>query len=479
MNPLASASAAPALPVAAPCADAPATPALADLLRLPPYQAYSYSYPHKTAYRPLQPARALSQLWAGERRDALFLYLHVPFCSYRCGFCNLFALARPDPAKVARYLQQMEQQLRVTAEALGEHRFVRFALGGGTPTYLDADQLRRLFGMVERHARIDLRAIPAGIEVSPETVDADKLRVCREAGVDRVSMGIQSFSEAEVRALVRPQQRAVVEAAIAAIRAAGMPTLNLDLIYGIAGQTVASFLASIDSALAHAPEELYLYPLYVRPLTGLGRIEAKSNGNSPGKTAFNLQPEPLDERLSLYQAGRDRLLQAGYTQVSMRMFRAPHAPDVAAPVYCCQSDGMVGIGCGARSYTGALHYSSEYGVARRSVAEILDHYLDRDPASFAFADYGIELEPDEQRRRHVIQSLLIRPGLDRADYRARFGGDCYDELPQLRDLLRLGLAEDDGALLALNDDGLARADTLGPWLTSPAIAARMRDYRLD
>ncbi|MBW8808707.1 MAG: coproporphyrinogen III oxidase family protein, partial [Lysobacter sp.] len=59
-------------------------PRLADLLRLPPYQAYSYSYPHKTAYRPIEPPRPLSQLWADERRDALFLYLHVPFCSYRC-----------------------------------------------------------------------------------------------------------------------------------------------------------------------------------------------------------------------------------------------------------------------------------------------------------------------------------------------------------------------------------------------------------
>ncbi|MGO4779472.1 coproporphyrinogen III oxidase family protein, partial [Lysobacter sp. 2RAB21] len=124
----------------------PAAPhRLADLLRLPPYQAYSYSYPHKTAYRPLQPAQSLAQLWADEPRDALFLYLHIPFCSYRCGFCNLFALARPEPAKVAAYLQQMERQLRATAAALGEHRFVRFALGGGTPTYLDAEQLRRVF----------------------------------------------------------------------------------------------------------------------------------------------------------------------------------------------------------------------------------------------------------------------------------------------------------------------------------------------
>ncbi|MGH8079539.1 MAG: STM4012 family radical SAM protein, partial [Lysobacter sp.] len=433
------------------------------------------SYPHKTAYRPLQPAQSLAQRWASENRDALFLYLHIPFCSYRCGFCNLFALARPDAAKVDAYLEQMQRQLRVTADALGEHRFVRFAMGGGTPSYLDVAQLQRVFDMVERYAAIDLRAIPAGIEVSPETVDPEKLRLCRERGIDRVSMGIQSFSDAEVRTLVRPQQRAVVEQAIAAIREAGIATMNLDLIYGIAGQTRASFLASIDSALAHAPEELFLYPLYVRPLTGLGRIEAKK-GERGG---FVLQPEPLDDRLALYEAGRDRLLAAGYRQVSMRMFRAPHAPDTDGPVYCCQSDGMVGIGCGARSYTSTLHYSSEYGVARRSVAEILEHYLERDEASFAQADYGIVLSADEQRRRYAIQSLLIRPGLDRADYRARFGQDCLDDLPQLRELSELGLARIDETLLELTDAGLARADTIGPWLTSASIAERMHDFRLD
>ncbi len=416
----------------------------------------------------------LSQVWADEPRQALFLYLHIPFCSYRCGFCNLFALARPAAAQVEAYLLQMEQQLRATVQALGTHRFVRFAMGGGTPSYLTPPQLQRVFDMVAQHATIALDTIPAGIEVSPETVDAERLRVCRQAGIDRVSMGIQSFSAAEVSALVRPQQRDTVERAIATIRAQDIPTLNLDLIYGIAGQTVDSFLASIDSALRHAPEELYLYPLYVRPMTGLGRIEAKSGG----RRSFVLHPEPLDERLVLYRAGRDHLLAAGYTQVSMRMFRAPHARDGDAPVYCCQSDGMVGIGCGARSYTAGLHYSSEYGVSRRSVAEILDHYLARDPASFACADYGISLDADDAMRRHAIQSLLVFPGLDRDDFRQRFGLDCLQALPQLQELLALGLAQQHGALLSLTAAGMERADTIGPWLTSAPIVERMQQYQV-
>lgn len=448
--------------------------ALESLLELPAYQAYSYSYPHKTAYRALAEPQPLRQAWANENRGALFLYLHIPFCSYRCGFCNLFTLARPSADTVERYLAQIDRQLAATAVALDTHRFARFALGGGTPSYLSTEQLQRLFDSVRRHCTIDLQTIPAGMEVSPETVDLEKMATCRNAGIDRISMGIQSFSDAEVRTLVRPQQRDEVERAIAAIRAHDFPTLNLDLIYGIQGQTEASFLASIDSALAFAPEELYLYPLYVRPLTGLGRIE-----NRNGKTRFALRPEPLDDRLALYRAGRDALLAAGYRQVSMRMFRAPHAPtSEIGPAYSCQEDGMVGIGCGARSYTRALHYSSEFGVSRRSVAEILEHYLSLSPDDFARIDYGIALDAEEQQRRHVIQSLLVRPGLDLQAYRARFDSDCFEDLPQLNALEALSLARLEDGLLALTDAGMARADTIGPWLISDSVAARMAEFEL-
>jgi oxygen-independent coproporphyrinogen III oxidase len=450
------------------------TSRLSDLLERPPYQAYSYSYPHKTAYRPFAEPLALSEVWAGDDRSALFLYMHIPFCSYRCGFCNLFALARPSDEMVTRYLDRMRAQLRATVDALGEHRFARFALGGGTPSYLNITQLSGLFDDVRTAAGVDLRGIPAGMEVSPETVDQEKMALCREAGIDRISMGIQSFSDAEVRTLVRPQQRDQVETAIAAIRGAGFPTLNLDLIYGIAGQSVPSFLASIHSALAFAPEEIYLYPLYVRPLTGLGRIE-----NSAGKAHFALQPEPQDSRAELYCAGRDALLAAGYRQISMRMFRASHAPDDSdAPAYSCQDDGMIGIGCGARSYARRLHYSSEYGVSRRSVGDILHHYLQRSDSEFAYADYGVALDHDEQRRRFVIQSLLISSGLDRAAYRRRFGRDCLDDLPQLSELQAHGLARIDEERIVASDEGLARADTIGPWLVSPAVADRMRAYEL-
>ncbi len=332
---------------------------LEQMLHETPYAAYTYSYPHKTAYRMLDPPVRLRDLWAAERRDALFLYLHVPFCEMRCGFCNLFTTANPKVDFEVAYLQTLQRQATRVREALGPAAFARMAIGGGTPTYLDPAGLHLLFDIAERILGANPTRIPVSVETSPGTADVEKLQVLRERGADRISIGVQSFVDAEVAAVGRAQKRQVVEQALDRIREAGFPTLNIDLMYGLPGQTVKSWLASLRTALQFAPEELYLYPLYVRPLTGMGR---------QGKTWDDI-------RLACYRAGRALLLDAGYTQVSMRMFRASHAPAQDGPVYCCQEDGMVGLGCGARSYTRGLHYSSEYAVGASGVRAILRDYV--------------------------------------------------------------------------------------------------------
>ena len=106
------------------------------ILRGSPYQGYVYAYPHKTAYRPLEPPRPLRDAWAAEPQAGLFLYVHVPFCTMRCGFCNLFTTPTPKASLVALYLEALRRQAEAVREALTEGRFARFAVGGGTPTYL-------------------------------------------------------------------------------------------------------------------------------------------------------------------------------------------------------------------------------------------------------------------------------------------------------------------------------------------------------
>lgn len=368
----------------------------------------------------------MRELWADEPKDALSLYFHIPFCEVRCGFCNLFTrIGAPDGLTTA-YLDALERQAAAVREALGDRaRFAGAAFGGGTPTFLTAAELERLCDLAERGLGADLTAIPLSVEASPATATADRLAVLAERGTTRLSLGVQSFVDAEARSAVRPQRRADVEAALARIRDAGIPVLNIDLIYGIEGQTQESWRRSLDAALAWQPEELYLYPLYVRPLTGLGRHRDAALGdaerNAENEAAWD------EQRLRLYRHGRDHLLARGYEQVSMRMFRRPGAPATGGEDYACQTDGMVGLGCGARSYTSALHYSFDYAVDMHRIRGIIDDYTGRATDDFRHADFGWRMSAEEARRRHLLQSLLQAEGMPVADYRTRFGTSPGDD----------------------------------------------------
>ncbi|MFD8156097.1 STM4012 family radical SAM protein [Streptomyces malaysiensis] len=440
-----------------------------------PYQSYVYAYPHKTAYRPLADRPALRELWAAEPKDALSLYLHIPFCEVRCGFCNLFTRIGAPEGLVAAYLDALERQAGAVREGLGEDaRFAAAAFGGGTPTFLEAAELERLCDIAEKGMGADLAAVPLSVEASPATATADRLAVLAGRGTTRLSLGVQSFVDAEARSAVRPQRRADVEAALGRIREAGIPVLNIDLIYGIEGQTERSWRRSLDAALSWRPEELYLYPLYVRPLTGLGR-----KGSREPKAEWEAEWD--EQRLRLYRAGRDHLLAHGYEQVSMRMFRAQGAPSTGGGDHACQTDGMVGLGCGARSYTSALHYSFDYAVDMREIRGIVDDYVSRPAADFAHAEHGRPMTGDEARRRHLLQSVLQAEGMELAEYRARFGTDPAEDFPvELAGFAARGWLDPDAApgRLRLSPEGLAYSDALGPELFSSAVRAAMATYDL-
>jgi oxygen-independent coproporphyrinogen-3 oxidase len=449
-----------------------------------PYQSYLYAYPHKTAYRRIEPALPLGPLWAGERRDSLFLYVHIPFCEHRCGFCNLFTQPVPEADRTEAYLAALARQAAVVRRALvegGAFAIGRAAIGGGTPTLLDAGQLARVLGLMRRAG---YAGAPMSVETSPETALPDRLAVVVGGGADRISIGVQSFLEEECRAINRPQRAADVHRALRAIRDARPATLNLDLMYGLPGQTEATWRASLEEALAYQPEELYLYPLYVRPLTTLGRKARAAGAPAPAPVPGDIE---LDRRrLALYEQGRDMLRAAGYRQVSMRMFRrvaatvtaGAQASSTAGPIYCCQDDGMIGLGCGARSYTRSVHYSSEWAVGARGVREIIDRWIARPDAAFAVADHGFVLDLDEQRRRWLILSLLAEDGTSLAAYRRRFARDAAADFPELAELAARGLAARAGDALRLTPEGLARADAIGPWLGSAAVRRRMAEYEL-
>jgi oxygen-independent coproporphyrinogen III oxidase len=429
------------------------------LLNQSPYQDYVYSYPHKTAYREFEP-RSLQKVWSDENLDSLFLYIHIPFCEMRCGFCNLFTTVMHDDDFVSQYIKAVERQAIGLRESLEPMQFARFALGGGTPTQLPIAGLEAVLNIAESTLGASLQNISMGVEVSPDTATLDKLTLLRDRGTDRISMGVQSFIDSEVLASQRRQTSQQVRETIDRIRQVGFPTLNLDLIYGLPGQTVETWLQSIRTALEFQPEELYLYPLYVRPLTGLGLSDREWD----------------DIRLACYRAGRDLLRSAGYQQESMRMFRAPHGIETAGPVYCCQADGMVGLGCGARSYTRSLHYSYDYAVDSKEVKNILNRYIANH--EFESIDYGFELDLEEQKRRYLLLSLLSDEGLDMKAYRDRFSSVATDDFQLLNTFQEEGLITIANQTIYLTEGGLERSDAIGPMLFSDSVQTLMQQYQI-
>lgn len=423
----------------------------------PLYQDYAYGYPHKSAYRAFDPPLPLDALWDGEDRTRTMLYVHLPFCEMRCGFCNLFTTANASQDRISAYLDALVREARAVAGVLGRARPVQFALGGGTPTFLSAPDLDRLISGLTQSFDLDLTRTQSSVETSPATATPERLALLKEAGFDRISIGVQSFIEDEARAMGRPQRTREVTTALDQIRAAGFARLNIDLIYGAPVQTQDSFVSSIQSALRWVPEEIYLYPLYVRKRTGLdGRTSVED-----------------EHRRALYRAGRDRLLAAGYTQVSMRCFRR----SVDGPVpdeFSCQEDGVIGLGAGARSYTAKAHYSAGYAVSRSGVLGVLDTYGARSEASFAHAVEGIRIDADERARRFVLKSILRRDGLDRARFRSVFGQDPVSAFPVLQALMDSGYMRAAAGFIVPAAPGLEHSDAMAPLFYSAAVRARMQ-----
>jgi oxygen-independent coproporphyrinogen-3 oxidase len=427
-----------------------------------PYRSYLYSYPHKTAYRDLDPPLSLEALWRDEPAESFFLYMHIPFCGARCGFCNLFTLPDKRADVHARYVDALERQARQWAPFTAHKPHARFAIGGGTPTLLAPDQLSRLFSIATDMMGLDLGTASISVETSPETITEEKLDILKENTVDRVSMGIQSFVAAESAAIYRPQDPDEVYRALNLLGRYDFPILNLDLIYGLPGQSVESWLYSLKQALSFDPGEIFLYPLYTREHTIV----------KPG----DIQRQD-DIRLQCYNAAREILADHGYRQYSMRRF-AKETAGSPKPIldYSCQEEGMVGLGCGARSYTRNVHYASRYGVSRKATESIIADYVAA--KRYDTADYGIVLGPEEQKRRFILKAILHSEGLKVSHYSERFATLPWDDFPELGLLTGSGLGIVEDGVLRLTGEGLGYSDAIGDWFISADIRERMERFVL-
>lgn len=205
------------------------------------------------------------------------LYLHIPFCVSKCRYCSFFSVA-PQPgetqALVAALRQQIFQAARLTAvQSLG---FATFFIGGGTPSMLPPETLADLLGHCRRSFPWSMEALEISIEVNPGTIDKQGLLTLRRAGFNRLSIGIQSLDDVELRRLGRIHSRDQALATVNAARQAGFDNLSCDLMYGLPGQSPASWSRTLEGILGCAPQHLSLYELTIEEGTPLWD-QVKSN----------------------------------------------------------------------------------------------------------------------------------------------------------------------------------------------------------
>lgn len=414
------------------------------------YVSYMYSYPHKTAYRTLTPPVSLSPyLERLEGREAS-LYFHIPFCAHKCGYCNLFSQQCCDAERISLYLHTMRRQAEQLSVAAQGLKFTSFAVGGGTPLILDEGQLEELFCLAELFGVHPSRVFTS-VETSPEYTQKSVLRQLRARGVERLSMGVQSFNETELKKLKRRPGLGTVVGALENIVEAGFPQFNLDLIYGIEGQTVESFMRSLNTALTYRPNELFIYPLYVRPGT---RIDVRSTD---------------DIGYAIYKSARELLVGQGFVQTSMRRFVRRETTETE---FSCGDEVMLSCGAGGRSYLGNLHYATPYAVRQQAIADEIDHYIRT--TDFMTAANGFLLSTEEMQIRFIIKNLMYYRGVDLAEYEKRFGEKPDRNL--FREFTDRGWIDETGRIVRLTEEGMAYSYYIGQAFISPAVRKLMSEY---
>ncbi len=444
-----------------------------------PYIQYMYSYPHKTAYRPLEgiSLKEYAHLLAGSGHG---LYLHIPFCQTKCGYCNLFSAAGQGEKEMDWYLDAVERQSSQYIELLGSYQpvFSEMIIGGGTPLLLTKKQLDRMFSMMENFFTFS-KDRELVVETAPNQTSKEKLEVLRQAGVTRVSMGIQSFSDEELRTLRRGHRAKRAREALQMLMSVGFSCVNVDFIYGIPGQTVDSLQVSLKEAAGFGVYEIFLYPLYVKHGAGLVR-----EGVVPDPEYAYLQYREMSEYLR----------SEGFRQDSMRRFvrvKRNGRQGGKRPFSECGFGTSLALGCGGRSYMGSLHFCTPYAVTQETCLAQIRDFETRD--DFLQVSHGMLLSEEEMRRRYVIRHLLIRPGIAPGRYEALFHSSVWEDFPALRDWMSAGWLEESAGIvqeqheeggtngnpecfLTLTEEGMGLSDYLGPMLVSEAVWGKMKEW---
>jgi oxygen-independent coproporphyrinogen-3 oxidase len=374
----------------------------------------------------------------------LSLYVHVPFCANICYYCACNKVITKDRGRALPYLERLEQEITQISRHLDpRQRVEQLHFGGGTPTFLSHDELRRLMEHIRKSfTLLDDDSGDYGIEIDPREADWSTMGLLRELGFNRVSLGVQDLDPDVQRAINRlqtlEQTRAIVEAA----HTLQFRSVNIDLIYGLPLQTPESFARTVAEVIALQPDRLSIFNYAHLPERFMPQRRINENE----------LPSPAD-KLAMLQGSIEQLTAAGYRYIGMDHFALPDDELAMA-----QEDGtlqrnfqgytthghcdLIGLGVSAISQVGDLYSQNS--------SDLSNYQQSLDSGQLA-TQRGLHCNEDDRIRRAVIQTLICQFQLSFRDIEERFAIDfrAYFSAiwPQLQQLARDGLIE-------LNESGI-------------------------
>ena len=388
---------------------------------VPRYTSYP-TVPHWTDAPTTDEWQRSLALAASPADASLALYVHVPFCESLCTFCGCNTVITRDHGKGAPYvdlvLRELDRYLELVP-ALASRPVRQLHLGGGTPTFLSSTELSRLIDGIGARVQIAGQFCEGSIEVDPRVTSAEQLQVLFDKGITRVSLGVQDIDPEVQRLVNRRQPLEMTKTLCASARAIGYSSINVDLIYGLPGQTIASTHALSEAIAELRPDRLAVYSFALVPWI------------KPAQRKFKDEDVPAGEdKRALYEVIRERLLGEGYVEIGLDHFALPTDSLARAAEEGTlhrnfmgyaerRTDALVGLGVSAISETADCYHQNE---------KVLAVYERRAQAGELPTLRGHKLTLDDRRRRAKILSLMttFQAGLD--------AEDLIDVRPQLEPL---------------------------------------------
>lgn len=413
------------------------------------YNQYMYSYPHKNVYKK-QEKQTIKNALINIDNTNISLYFHIPFCSSKCGYCNLFSVTNKD--LINDYVDNMCNQIIEYKEYLINKniKIDNIIFGGGTPTILSEDNFKKIFNILEKEYNILIKDIGFDIETSPKETDIKKMKFLKQSGMNRISIGVQSFNEEELKSLKRYHDVNSCEKAIKVLKDTEVKILNIDLIYGIENQSKDSLTKSLEKAISFDPEEIFIYPLYERNLLKGSKFVSD------------------EEKLELYKYAQKFLKSKNYYQTSMRRF----VKKLDVNISSCGFENTISFGCGGRSYIQNIHFCEEYKTKTVECNYLIKNYINK--KDFTEDMYGYILDKEEISRRFIIKNIGYFKGINEEEYNILFEEDLYTKYKHIfNDLSEKGLILRDKGNIKLTEKGFGYSDYILPLWISEKIQGEL------